>query len=247
MPEIRNEEPIARHLPLRAGESFEAWAEAADEAGLVALVRWARAEKMTIRPVPPFAAALPPDGGLTGLGLRLGAHFEQMREDPEGLWVGASVPLALVGLRRGFESFAGAPGTLSDALEDGWVVPAVVRVRRYKGRGFEEGEPVADAKTLPVAALLKPGAKVSPPRAGEAFRPIKKRNLRDLLRSQGLAGLRLGDAALAEDDPLVLVNRGQATAKQLRLLMQAVRERVHTATGLTVEDRIAPVGRGGRL
>lgn len=248
--DAREEEPIAAHLPLRGGTTFELWAEADDEPALVALVRAARAEKLTIRPVAPFCDALPPDGGLTGVALRLGAGFEGIEEVDGGLRVGASTPLALVGMRRGFEALAKAPGTLSDAWEEGWIAPALFRVRRYRGRGFEEVDDAApDAKTLIVAGWLRPGAKLVVPAAGQAFAEVRRRGveLRELLRRVGLAGLRLSGAALAEDDPAVLVNRGDASPKQLRLVLQAARERVYTATGLQLEERLVAPGRGGRL
>ena len=248
--EAREEEPVARHLPLRGVGTFELWAEAPDEPGLIALIRAARAEKLTIRPVPPFMDALPPESGLTGLALRLGRGFERIVPEGDLVRVGAAAPLALVGLRRGFEALAGAPGTLSDAWEEGWIAPALVRVRRYRGRGFEEVEdPAPDNKTLLVAGWLKPGVRLQVPSAGQAFKEIKKRglDLRELLRRQGLPGLRLVGAGLAEDDPAVLVNRGDATPRQLRLLLQGARERVYTATGLTLEERLVPPGRGGRL
>src|SRR5262245_19991835 len=98
---MRAEEPIAAHLPLRGSGTFEFWAEAADEDALAAIVKEARAQKLTLRLVPPFHDALPPDGGVTGLGLRLGAGFEGIEPVPEGLRVGAAAPLALVGMRRG--------------------------------------------------------------------------------------------------------------------------------------------------
>lgn len=246
---IREEEPVARHLPLRACPgAFEAWAEVDDEAQLTALIKAARAEKRAIRPVPPLSDALPPEGGLTGLALRLGRGFEAIEAAEGGLRVGASVPLALVGLRRGYDGLAGAPGTLADAWEEGWIAPAVARIRRFRGRSFEElDEAAPDPKTLLVSAVLRPGVKLHPPRAGQAFKPVKKRELADLLRGHGLAGLRLGGAALAEPCPEVLVNRGDASPKQIRLLLQAARERVHNATGIELEDRLSPPGRGGRL
>lgn len=253
----REEEPIPRHLPLRTGGAFELWVEVPDEPSLLAVIRAARAEKLPLRPIAPFCDAMPPEGGLTGVALRLGAGFEFIREGEGGLWVGASTPLALLGLRTGYASFARAPGTLGDAWEDGWILPAILKVRRFRSRGFDElegppGTPgmAPDAKSLIVAALLKPGVKVNPPPAGRAFRDHKRRNipaLPDLMRGLGLGGLRLGGAVLAEEDPTVLTNRGDPSARQLRLLLQAARERVHTATGLELDDRIAPPGRGGKL
>ncbi|MFZ5479808.1 MAG: hypothetical protein ACOZNI_23790 [Myxococcota bacterium] len=243
---MRDEEPIAAHLPLRAGGAFERWVVVDDEDALVAAVRAARAEKLSVRPIPPFHDALPPEGGLTGVGLRLGAGFEGIAGEPDGLRVGAATPLAIVGMRRGFEALRRAPGTLVDALDDGWITPMVARLRWFKGRGFAEGVE-REPNAVVVAAWLSPGVKVTAPRAGEWVKPLKKRDVRELLRAQGLAGLRLGGAQLADDDPAVLVNRGEATAKQLRLLLQAARERVQTATGIQLEERLTLPGRGARI
>jgi UDP-N-acetylenolpyruvoylglucosamine reductase len=248
---VREEEPLGRHLPLRAATgTAERWVEVPDEAALLAVIRAARAEKSTIRPLCPFTDALPPEGGLTGVVLRLGRGFETIDVVEGGLRVGGAVPLALVGMHPGFELLRRAPGTLLDAWEEAWIAPALVSVRRFRGRGFEDtSETTHDAKSMLIAATLRPGAKLVAPRAGQAFREVNKRGveLRALLRRCGLGGLRLFGALLAEDDPAVLVNRGDATPKQLRLVLQAARERVQTTTGLEIEDRMESPGRGGRL
>lgn len=250
---IRGEEPLAAHLPLRCGGTIEQWVEVGDDAALVAAIKRARAEKWTIRPIFPFQDALPPDGGLSGLGLRLAGDFERVDEQADGtLVVGAAALLAPIGLRPGFDALRRAPGTLWDAYEDGWIQPAMLRMRRFRGRGFEEVEAAgADPKALLVSAVLRPGARVSPPSAGQAFRDIrgtrKAPAMRDLLRKAQLQGLRVHGATLGEDDPAVLSNRGDATPRHLRTLLSAVRERVQTATGIQLEERLVPAGRGGRL
>lgn len=246
----REEEPIARHLPLRACPgAFERWVEVADEAGLLALIKAARAEKLPVRVVAPFADALPPDGGVSGVALRLGVGFEAIEAAGAHWRVGASVPLARLAVVAHWKALRVAGGTVGDALEDGWLGPAVVRTRRFKGRGIEEIEGfTAEPKALPVAVWLDPKVTVKPARAGTAFlEPGKRTELRATLAKARLATVRLYDAALAEDDPAVLVNRGDASPKQLRLLMQAVRERVHVATGIELADRLVPPGRGGRF
>lgn len=247
----REEEPLRRHLPLRACPgTAERWVEVPDEAALIAVVRAARAGRLTLRPVAPFSDMMPPDGGLTGVVLRLGRAFETVEVVEGGVRIGASAPLALLAAHPGYGAFRMAPGTLNDAWEEGWITPALVSVRRFKGRGIEETTEVgADPKALVLAGTVRPGVKLSVPRAGQAFREVAKRGLelRALLRRCGLAGLRLFGALLAEEDPAVLVNRGDATPKQLRLVVHAARERVHTTTGLELTERIEAPGRGGRL
>jgi UDP-N-acetylenolpyruvoylglucosamine reductase len=247
----RWEEPLARHLALRATtQTAERWVEVSDETALVALIRAARAAGTPVRVLPPFCDALPPESGMTGVVVRLGSGFETIEACPDGLRVGASVPLARLATRTGFQTLRGAPGVVADAIDEGWLAPAVVRTRRFRSRGIEEvdGAPPFDAKAIVTGAVLAPPAgTLALPRAGQALLPPKRRDLGAVLARLGLAGLRLGDAMLAEDDPRVLVNRGTATPRQLRLLLQAVRERIHVATGLEVQERLVPPGRGGKV
>lgn len=245
----RDEEPIARHLPLRASPgAFERWVQVDDEAALVAAIRAARAAKLPVRVLPPFSDALPPEGGISGVTLRLGAGFEGVERRGLHWAVGASVPLAQLAVVAGWKALLRASGTVADALDEGWLLPALVQVRRFKGRGFEDIDAwVVDPKSLVVRATLDPTVKVKSIVAGTAFRePGPKTELRSVLTRANLTTVRLYDASLAEDDPAVLVNRGEASPRQLRLLLQAVRERVHVATGLELDERLVPPGRGGR-
>ncbi len=247
----REEEPIARHVPLRACPgAFERWVVVDSEEELVATIRAARAEKLPVRAVLPFADSLPPEGGLGGLFLRLGRDFEDIREVDDLLDVGAACPLACVGRRRGFEALARAGGAVGDAVDEGWLRPWVAGLRRFKGRGLEDlTELEPDPKALVTRVRLRPGGKLLPVRAGTMFREPGKRgvDLRALLSRAGVSGVRLHGASLADDDPAVLVNRGEASPRQMRLLVEAVRERVHVATGVELEVRLLPPGRGGRL
>lgn len=247
----REEEPIARHVPLRGcSGAFERWATVDSEEALVATIRAARAEKLGVRVVHPFADCLPPEGGMGGLFLRLGRDFEDIREVDDTLDVGAACPLACVGLRRGFEALARAGGAVGDAVDEGWIRPWVVGLRRFKGRGIEDvSELEPDPKALVTRVRLRPAGKLIPVRAGTMFREPGKRgmDLRGLLARAGVSGVRLHGASLADDDPAVLVNRGEASPRQMRLLVEAVRDRVHVATGVELEIRFFPPGRGGRL
>ncbi len=250
---IRDEEPLARHLPLGCGGAVEHWCEVGDEASLVALIKLARAERWTVRPIPAFHDSLPPENGLVGLALRLGGEFEHVAAvvaPTAGLWVGAGALLAPIGLWPGFEALRRAPGTLLDAYEEGWIQPALLTVRRFRGRSFEVTDATdADPKALLVSAVLRPNAKLTPPVAGQAWRELRRRGptTRDLLRKAQLAGLRVHGATLGELDPAVLANRGDATPRHLRALLVAVKDRVHTHTGIQLEERLGQPGRGGRL
>jgi hypothetical protein len=244
----RYEERLGPHLALRSCTgTIERWLEVPDEAALAVAVKLARAEKWVLRPFPPFADALPPAGGLVGLGLRLGQGFEDLRFGDGVVCLGAAAPLALAGRLPGFEALRSAPGTVDEAIEEGWIAPMVTRVRRFRGRGFEEVESAApEVRALVVRAWLRP-AKVQPPRAGAAFCAPRRRGvtLGDLVGSLG--PVRLGGAALAGGGSAVLVNRGDATPAELKNLVTAVVDRVKKATGIELELRLQPPGRGGRV
>lgn len=243
---VVDEAPLAHRLPLRCGGTIEHWAEVEDEVELVALIRQARADRWIVRPIPPFHDALPPEGGLVGLGLRLGGAFETVSEGPDGaLWVGSGALLAPIGLRPGFESLRRAPGTALDGFDEGWLRPAVLSVRQFRGRGFEEVAPAPDPKALPVRLLLKPKIALKPPHAGQAF--LDKRGVGAAMVRAKLAGLRVHGAALSESNPLILANRGDASVRHLRAVIAAAKEAVHHQTGLTLEERLGAPGRGGRV
>ncbi|MSQ01858.1 MAG: hypothetical protein EXR71_08190 [Myxococcales bacterium] len=247
---VREEEPIARHLPLRASPgTFERWVEVADEPQLVATIRAARAERLAIRLVPPFHDALPPEGGVSGVALRLGAGFEGMERRGAHWFAGAAVPLARLASVAAWPALAAAGGCVGDAIDEGWLVPAVLGVRRFKGRAIEDvdGAYVSEPRAMILGATLDTRVVLKPHRAGTAFlEPGKRVALRATLARAQLPSLRLYDAALADDDPAVLVNRGEATPKQLRLLLQAVLERVRVTTGVELSERLVAPGRGGR-
>jgi hypothetical protein len=249
---VREEEPIARHLPLRASPgAFERWAEARDETTLAALIRAARAEKLQVRCVHPFGDALPPEGGVGGLALRLGGDFEAVRVCDDGtVEAGAAALLALIAMKPGFSAWSRAGGTVGDALADGWILPAVIGVRRFRGRGFEDVDGAPDEpRALVVRVRLRPGTSHGGVPAGTAWSETGRRaiGLRAALGKAGVGAVRLHDAALAEDDAAVLVNRGEAKPRELRLLMSAVADKVKIGTGLELVERLVSPGRGGRL
>ena len=59
----------------------------------------------------------------------------------------------------------------------------------------------------------------------------------------GLAGYRVGDAAVSEKHCGFVVNLGQATAAEIRQLMQDVSDRVYDKFGVTLEPEVRFVGR----
>ena len=83
------------------------------------------------------------------------------------------------------------------------------------------------------------------PSAGSAF----KRPLGDyagrLIEASGLRGYRIGGAQVSEKHCGFIVNRGGATAADVRALVNAVREKVYADSGVLLEPEIKFVGERG--
>ncbi|HMV69981.1 MAG TPA: hypothetical protein PKA64_24285 [Myxococcota bacterium] len=96
---------------------------------------------------------------------------------------------------------------------------------------------------------LRRGADAAPPDVGlptSWYLPGKGSRfaeLRRLLRRSALGDVRLRDVAVPSVCPELLVNLGDATAKDLALVHRSVVERVHQVTGLELGDRMRWVGR----
>ncbi|MBN1282975.1 MAG: FAD-binding protein [Proteobacteria bacterium] len=63
-----------------------------------------------------------------------------------------------------------------------------------------------------------------------------------LIDEAGLRGVRVGGARVAIDDPNAIVNEGNATARDILVLMSLIRDRVREFTGVTLEHAIEITG-----
>ncbi len=76
------------------------------------------------------------------------------------------------------------------------------------------------------------------PSAGSAFKRPKNDFAGRLIEASGLRGFRIGGAQVSEKHCGFIVNRGGATAEDVRALVKAVRERVFDNTGVVLEPEI---------
>ena len=76
------------------------------------------------------------------------------------------------------------------------------------------------------------------PSAGSAFKRPEGAYAAALIDGCGLKGLRIGGAMVSEKHAGFIVNAGNATASDVRKLLDAVRERVLKETGYTLEPEI---------
>jgi UDP-N-acetylenolpyruvoylglucosamine reductase len=247
---VRPQEPLARHSPWRVGGPCDLWvvihARAALDAALAALRETGL--KRTI--VGAGTRTVFRDGGLAGAVVRLGQEFLAVEDDGDGVWVGAAAPLGLAAaaVGEGLAHLRTAPGTLgaSLALDDGWD-GFVDRVRCVQRVGEKEvaWADVARSSVLFTAARLKKAGegRPGPVLPGGWFAPLDDDAPASLLRDAALAATRLRRVALPASEPDRLVNLGGGTAKDLQLLQRSAIERVHTARGVQLQDRMTWLGR----
>lgn len=259
---VRPGEPMARHTPLRVGGPAEVWAVADDLAALRRSRRVARAHKLKWRLHWPFQDWVVRDGRLPGVTVRPGRGFEGIeRLAPDRLRVHSATPwAALAGLGGGWwdelARWPGTPGGLFTSGQHARLTGMCRGVRWFKGRGISE-LPVEEHSTPPEATrtalvlsvdvgpglLLYDGVDGPlPPRAGTLFADPevagRRRSAGSLLVENDIPGARLRDWRLSMDDPGLVVNLGQGTARDLALLAQGVSARLEKSRGIKLETRI---------
>ncbi len=251
---VREDEPLRRYLPTRAGGPCEAWVVVHDDEGakeLLALCRergWKRTwlgagTRVAVR-----------DGGLAGAVVRLGHGFvgpvpPPARGEGVGVWLGAATPLAALGAWLGaHEGFApllaavdGEPGTLGASLahDAGWA-PWVASARAIRRGhvavdGFDVLAPGAEAW---LAACLRPADAPAPQVAARErwWSAPDDDDVAALVRDASLADTRLRDALVPAEAPMMVVNLGAAPARDLALLARSVVERVQTVRGVELTE-----------
>jgi UDP-N-acetylmuramate dehydrogenase len=65
----------------------------------------------------------------------------------------------------------------------------------------------------------------------------------DLIREAGLAGIRLRGARVSEKHPNVVINEGEATARDVLALIDYLRRKVENRSGVKLKELIRVVGR----
>lgn len=83
------------------------------------------------------------------------------------------------------------------------------------------------------------------PSAGSTFKRPEGYFAGKLIMEAGLSGFRIGDAQVSEKHCGFVINRGNATAKEVKALITKVQQIVYQKTGVTLEPEIRFLGREG--
>jgi UDP-N-acetylmuramate dehydrogenase len=80
------------------------------------------------------------------------------------------------------------------------------------------------------------------PSAGSVFKRPPGEYAARLIEAAGLKGARIGDAQVAEKHAGFIINRGQATAREILALIDRVKEEVYQKSGIVLETEVRVVG-----
>jgi UDP-N-acetylmuramate dehydrogenase len=81
------------------------------------------------------------------------------------------------------------------------------------------------------------------PNVGSVFKNPEGGFAGKLIEEAGLKGHRAGNAQISEKHGNFIVNRGSATAKEVRALIELIQQKVKAERGLTLELEVKVVGR----
>ena len=212
------------------------------------------------------------DEGFPGVVISLGRDFRTLRADEEvgRFYAGAGVMLSAVvqeAFQRslaGFEFAVGTPGTVGGAIAMNAGSRGRGLVRRagdevawgYRSCSLPRDEVVVEcelaaAKADPFyirgkmeanLAKRKKSQPLNEPSCGSVFRNPEGASAAALIEGLGLTGERSGGAQVSPTHANFIVNTGDATARDVRDLIELIQERVEKAHGIQLTPEVRFLG-----
>lgn len=99
-----------------------------------------------------------------------------------------------------------------------------------------------EAKMADLTRLRESKQPLSFPSAGSVFKRPPGKYVGPMVEELGLKGYRIGDAEVSEKHAGFIINRGEATARDVLALIQYVREQVQAAFGVWLETEVRIIG-----
>jgi len=265
---VRPREPMQRHTVFRVGGPAELWLLAETEAAAVAAIKACKEAGQSVK-YWTSTERIVRDGGLPGVWLTLGGFAGGAAEvEPGVVRAGARYPAAALGAwalankRAGFDSVIGRAGTVGEAWAGGALRDRVRQVRALRRTRivtcapeklpksaqpvwFELEAPDGEPRKLAreAASRLKRRREGGEGLPGRVFADLGRTRASEAVSDAGLCGVRLRQARIGLIEPNNIINLGGATARDLTLLMQLVRDRVKLVSGLEIKPLSPPLGR----
>ena len=264
LPELQvlKDEPMSRHTTFRIGGPADYFV-CPDREQIAAVLAVAKKCGMAITVIGNGSNLLVGDKGIRGLVVEIGSAMNQIMVDKNHITAGAGALLSQVAAKAaaaelgGMEFAAGIPGSVGGAV--------TMNAGAYGGemkdilRTVTVLTPEGELKTLDVSEMdlsyrhscvpeqqyivleaeIELGYK---PSAGSTFKRPEGYFAGKLIMDAGLRGYRVGDAQVSEKHCGFVINRKNASAQEVRQLMQDVQDKVKAQFGVMLEPEVKMLG-----
>lgn len=249
---------IAQHTPLRVGGTVDAWIRCGSISGLRTVMGKIRQQSWRLHW--PFEDWLVNDGGLNGVVIRLEHELEQIQVQDgclemgsSALWSSLSPFVDLHDAAVELQNWSGSVGAAllspnAAKLFEGFEIEVEwVRGRHKHRRFFDLDTPLSiPDKAIPVLVRIFNGRrsrKLKPTRSGRVFAIDKHHPPKELLHELSLHSVRLRNWKVCAQNPNFVIHTGMGNINDLRLLQQALNQRLQPARNVKLSLRLPVIGR----
>ena len=258
--QLMKEEPMAKHTTFRIGGPAEVYA-CPNQEQLPALLEAAKKENAEVTVIGNGSNLLVGDKGIRGLVIEIGSGMNDIRVEGTKIVAGAGALLSKVANAAaaaslgGMEFAAGIPGSIGGAV--------TMNAGAYGGEMKDILESVKEKGGIVVEATIKLEKKpeeeiraqmtdlrnrrvekqpLEYPSAGSTFKRPEGYFAGKLIMDAGLRGYTVGGAQVSEKHCGFVINHANATAADVRQLMQDVKEKVKEQFGVELEPEVKMIG-----
>ena len=255
-------EPMSRHTTFRIGGPADYYVSPGTPEALAAVVGYCRKEQIPFYIIGNGSNLLVGDGGYRGVMIQVYKNMNGIRVEREMIHAQAGAMLSVIAKRAleqgltGMESVSGIPGTLGGAvvirtvsgeeMEFGYRTSCIMREKAIVLEAvlkLAHGDCAAIRERMEELKEMRVGKQpLDLPSAGSTFKRPEGYFAGKLIMDAGLRGFAVGGAQVSEKHCGFVVNRGGATAADVRELMRQVQERVQAQFGVWLEPEVRMLG-----
>ena len=232
---VFTEELMSQHTTFKIGGPADYFLVPEKSEDVGAIVRLCKKEGIPYFILGNGSNLLVGDGGYRGVVIQIYKNMSAVKAEGTTITAQAGALLSAVAAAAknasltGFEFAGGIPGTIGGA--------AVMNAGAYGG----DQEAIRETmKDLTIRRTTKQPLEY--PSAGSTFKRPEGYFAGKLIMDSGLAGYQVGGAQVSEKHCGFVINAGGATAKDVRTLMDNVRDIVYKKYGITLEPEVKFLG-----
>ena len=266
--QVYQNEPMSRHTTFRIGGPADVFVVPESTQALAKTVSFCRTNQVPFYILGNGSNLLVGDKGYRGVMIQIYRNLNDIQVRGEKICAQAGAMLsviakqALANALTGFEFASGIPGTLGgavmmnagayggeikDVFQEALVLTPVVEKRNYivleATLKLHLGDEAAIRQRMEELKLQRTTKQpLDLPSAGSTFKRPEGYFAGKLIMDAGLRGFSVGGAQVSEKHCGFVVNKGGATAADVRELMRQVTERVETQFGVTLEPEVKMLG-----